>query len=191
VQAPSSESSDESDSDSNPDLPEQLNRPKEPTNLESDDDADADGPTSTATALRTKNEVQDPDVAVPDITEVGIDEALEKIGTVMSVIENVVVVKGLGSGVENRAAERALDSGTLLVFGDRRVLGYVRTSHIVPLSIQSTLAKFCFLALRCLGCRNVRSHIPTSLPGPLPFCIPDRQRRCHGLSRRLSRPLTQ
>jgi H/ACA ribonucleoprotein complex non-core subunit NAF1 len=40
----------------------------------------------------------------------------------MSVVGNVVIVKGLAT---TGTSERALDSDTLLVFEDRKVLGYV------------------------------------------------------------------
>ena len=65
---------------------------------------------------------------IPPITQVGPDEQLEKVGEVMNIVNNVVIVKGLESGT-HRALERALDSGTLLVYEDRRVLGYVSTSY--------------------------------------------------------------
>ena len=67
------------------------------------------------------------DVAVPDITEVGPEEPLEKVGEVMSIVNNVVIVKGLPSSIANQGSEKALDSDTLLVFEDRKVMGYVRT----------------------------------------------------------------
>jgi H/ACA ribonucleoprotein complex non-core subunit NAF1 len=43
----------------------------------------------------------------------------------MSIVGNVVIVKGDTSAMADRAAERALDSDSLLVFEDRKVLGYV------------------------------------------------------------------
>jgi H/ACA ribonucleoprotein complex non-core subunit NAF1 len=55
---------------------------------------------------------------------VGPDEVLEKVGEVMSVVGNVVIVKGRAA--TSGGSERALDSDTLLVFEDRKVLGYVR-----------------------------------------------------------------
>ena len=95
-----------------------------------EDDENGAGPSSKGSALRTKNEIQDPDVVVPDITEVDASEPLEKIGTVMNIIDNVVIVKGLPSSVENKASEKALDSDSLLVFGDRKVLGYVSLHNV-------------------------------------------------------------
>ena len=63
---------------------------------------------------------------IPPIEEVGPHEALEKVGEVMSIVDKVVIVKGFASEMATRASERALDSETLLVFEDRKVLGYVR-----------------------------------------------------------------
>jgi H/ACA ribonucleoprotein complex non-core subunit NAF1 len=76
--------------------------------------------------LRTKNEVFDTSITIPDLEEVGTDEELEKVGEVLSIIDQVAIVKGLPSEYSNRASERALDSDTLLVFEDRKVMGYVR-----------------------------------------------------------------
>lgn len=44
----------------------------------------------------------------------------------MSITNNVVIVKGISSSKEDTASQRALDSESLLVFEDRKVLGYVR-----------------------------------------------------------------
>ena len=63
---------------------------------------------------------------VPDVSEVGPHEQLERVGEVMNIIDKVVIVKGIPSDIANRGSERALDSDTLLVFEDRKVLGYVR-----------------------------------------------------------------
>lgn len=128
----SEESSDDSDSEEHRKTLSALNKF---TAISDDEDEDADaGQSLKGTALCTKNEIHEPDVAVPDITEVGADEPLERIGTVMSIIDNVVIVKGLptGSGIGNRAAERALDCESLLVFEDRKVLGFVSRSFSSP-----------------------------------------------------------
>lgn len=71
----------------------------------------------------------DPSVIIPDIIEIDAQEPLEKVGEIMSIIENTVVVKGITSGNDNRAFMRALDSESLLVFDDRKVLGYVGHIH--------------------------------------------------------------
>ena len=55
----------------------------------------------------------------------GVPQSLEKVGEIISIIEKVAIVKGTSSDAQNRANERALDSDTLLVFEDRKVLGYV------------------------------------------------------------------
>lgn len=86
---------------------------------------DEDEEPGTLSALRTKNEIEEAVTHVPEFTEVGGDEVLEKVGEILSIIDNVVVIKGVTSEYLNRASERALDSESLLVFNDRRVLGYV------------------------------------------------------------------
>ena len=97
---------------------------------EDDDDDDEGGAVAAAVALRTKNELPEPDIMIPPIAEVGPDEQLEKVGEIMNIINNVVVVKGEASSTY-RASEHALDSETLLVYEDRKVLGYV--SGALPL----------------------------------------------------------
>lgn len=131
-------SSDSSDSDSEDDIA--AVKPSNDTNDDDiDEDEDAAGPsTSASSQFRTKNEVPEPEITVtiPAMEEVESDEELEKVGEVMSILNgNVVVVKGssAGMGDHGRAAERALDSETLLVFGDRKVLGYVSAVFVVLL----------------------------------------------------------
>ena len=99
--------------------------------LDHDADDDEDGAqVGGGSVLRTKNEIEEPTVLVPEISEVGADEVLEKVGEIMSIIENVVIVKGLPSEYLNRASDRALDLESLLVFEDRKVLGYVRFTKL-------------------------------------------------------------
>ena len=100
---------------------------------EVDEDEDAGPTVASASQVRTKNEVLHSSVPVPDITEVGIDEHLEEVGEIMSIVNGVVVVKGIQSDVADVAAERALDAGSLLVFDDRKVLGYVRAQPLLYL----------------------------------------------------------
>lgn len=50
---------------------------------------------------------------------------LEKVGEVLNIVDNTVIIKGVPSGALERGFDRALDSDTLLVFDDRKVLGYV------------------------------------------------------------------
>ena len=75
--------------------------------------------------VRTKNEVADLPIIVPQTEEVEAHEHLERVGEVFSIVDKVVIVKGLPQQVQGRVSDRALDSDTLLVFEDRKVLGYV------------------------------------------------------------------
>lgn len=43
----------------------------------------------------------------------------------MTVMEKLAIVKGVASEIADKGSERALDSDTLLVFEDRKVMGYV------------------------------------------------------------------
>lgn len=91
-----------------------------------DDDEDTVPSASTNNYFQTKHELVETDVSVPELDEVGAKEDLESVGEVMNIIDKVVIIKGLPSERFNRGSERALDSDTLLVFDDRKVLGYVR-----------------------------------------------------------------
>ncbi|KAG6337060.1 hypothetical protein ID866_2013 [Astraeus odoratus] len=73
----------------------------------------------------TRNEIVDADITIPEVSEVSPEDVLDKVGEVMSIVGNVVIVKGLPADSVKTLSERALDSETLLVFEDRRVLGYV------------------------------------------------------------------
>jgi H/ACA ribonucleoprotein complex non-core subunit NAF1 len=97
-------------------------------NVDGDDDEEEDGGPNAGTGphLHTKHEIVEADIAVPDIDKVGPDEHLEKVGDIMSIIGQVVIVRGLQSNNMARGSQRALDSDTLLVFNDRTVMGYVR-----------------------------------------------------------------
>ncbi|KAG8847527.1 hypothetical protein FRB96_001574 [Tulasnella sp. 330] len=91
-----------------------------------DSDADADvsddgeGP-SISGPLKTANEILVPEVEMPSIELVDEGDMLEFLGEVMSIIDSVVVVKG-SSG---NAGEKVLDTGSLLAWDDRKVLGMV------------------------------------------------------------------
>jgi H/ACA ribonucleoprotein complex non-core subunit NAF1 len=130
----SSESASDSDSDSD-DLKDGKAFPDTKVHDEDFDDEDSGPPVPTATYFQTKNELIDVEVAIPNIEEVGPDEVLEKVGEIMSVVGNVVIVNGITTGFAGRVSEKALDSDTLLVFEDRKVLGYVRVLDL----LQSTL----------------------------------------------------
>ncbi|OSX67073.1 hypothetical protein POSPLADRAFT_1129069 [Postia placenta MAD-698-R-SB12] len=131
VSATDSGSSSDSDVDSHDSDSDEKAKKAPPTSGKLEmllDDEDETGPAVTSEAqTRTKNEIPETEakVIIPDIEEVGSDEVLEKVGEVMSIFDKVVIVKGSASEYTNRASERALDSDTLLVFEDRKVLGYI------------------------------------------------------------------
>lgn len=114
--------------------------------------------TSVGSVLRTKNEVEETVVRIPDISEVDAHEILEKVGEIMSIIDNVVVVKGLPSEYLSRASDRALDSESLLVFDDRKILGYVR--NLQTASLGSSLTPYS-------GTRYFRSDVATTVPSQI------------------------
>jgi H/ACA ribonucleoprotein complex non-core subunit NAF1 len=94
-----------------------------------DDYDDAQAANPAGVYLRTKNELQEVDFPVPDTQKVGPTEILEKVGVVLSIVDNAVIVKGNAADNAGKASERALDSETLLVFENRDVLGYVSNHH--------------------------------------------------------------
>ncbi|KAI8990702.1 Gar1/Naf1 RNA binding region-domain-containing protein [Trametes punicea] len=118
-----SSSSSDADSEEEPTSRRTTQKPAHADVEDDDDEADAGGPAEAL--VRTKNEVVDVDIMIPDVSEVGPHEELEKVGEVMSIVDKVVIIKGIPSGIANRGSEKALDSDTLLVFEDRKVLGYI------------------------------------------------------------------
>ena len=126
---PSQSSSDSdlsSDSESEDEQPEITRKTKtKRAEADIDEDEDVEPAVTSEAQVRTKNELTDVDVKIPEISEVDLHERLEKVGEVMSIMDRVVIVKGLPSSIANRGSETALDSDTLLVFEDRKVLGYV------------------------------------------------------------------
>lgn len=95
-----------------------------------DDDDGASGPITAQSYFQTKNEVTLVEIPIPNIDTVGPEEQLEKVGEIMNIIDNVAIITGSGSEVGNRGLERVLDSETLLVFEDRKVMGYVGVSAL-------------------------------------------------------------
>ncbi|KAJ7754937.1 NAF1-domain-containing protein [Mycena maculata] len=116
-----SESSDSDSSDSDDEEPSKMSV----RDLDADDDGDSGVVTSVATYVQTRNEVVETDIVIPDIDEVGPDEILERVGEIMSIMDKIVIVKGAPRDVASRASDHALDCDTLLVFEDRKVLGYI------------------------------------------------------------------
>ncbi|KAI0673779.1 Gar1/Naf1 RNA binding region-domain-containing protein [Trametes maxima] len=124
--ASDSDSSSDSDSDSEvEENPGNIKTANKRTAVDADDDEDGDAVGASDAHVRTKNEVADVDIMVPEISEVGPHEDLEEVGEVISIVDRVVIIRGIPSGIANRGSEKALDSDTLLVFNDRRVLGYI------------------------------------------------------------------
>lgn len=100
-----------------------------------DEDAPTQGP---AAYTKTLNEVVEDDVVIPEISEVDAHEPLEKVGDILSILNNkIVVVKGVASQI----AERVLDSDTLLVFEDRKVMGFVSTFTSVVIYLQLSFCR--------------------------------------------------
>ena len=122
-----SESDVSSDSDSDSEEPSQGARqpPQKRPEADIDEEEDTEPATTTESLVRTKNELVEIDIKVPDILEVEPHEQLEKVGNIFSVVDKVAIIKGTSSPISNRGSEKALDSETLLVFEDRKVLGYV------------------------------------------------------------------
>lgn len=124
----SSESESESDSDSEADVADDRNDKKDILIRDLDDDEESGPVAAAATYFQTKNEIAEVAISTPDIEEVGPDERLEKVGEVMNIVDNLAIIKGVQSESATRGSERALDSDTLLVFEDRKVMGYVSHS---------------------------------------------------------------
>lgn len=145
---------------------------------EDDEDDEEGGAAAAAVLLRTKNELPEADIAIPSITEVGPDEQLEKVGEIMNIVNNVVVVKGEASST-HRASEHALDSETLLVYEDRKVLGYV--SGTLPLLV---LIPRPFRA----DTRDVRTDVPAHVSSQVQQCISPGHERSTRIAACISRP---
>jgi hypothetical protein len=134
--SPEHSDSDTSDSDSDSEsssVVEEFNPAKLRELLDSIDDEDEGG--GSGGRLATAHEVMNEDVTIPEITEVDPKEILERVGEILSVLQDkIVVVKGLTSQIAGRAPDRVLDTETLLVFEDRKVLGYVSPFYY-PISV--------------------------------------------------------
>jgi H/ACA ribonucleoprotein complex non-core subunit NAF1 len=124
--SPENSGSDTSDSDSDDSsVVEDFNPNKLREILRSIDDEDDEGGGSGGRPM-TVHEVLNEEVVIPNIAEVDPNETLERVGEVLSVLQDkIVIVKGLASQIAGHASERVLDTDTLLVFEDRKVLGYV------------------------------------------------------------------
>ena len=139
--SPENSDSDTSDSEDSS-VVEEFNPVKMRELLDSIDDEDDEGGGGggggSGARPATVHEVLNEDVAVPGIVEVDPKETLERVGEIHSVLQDrIVIVKGLAHQVAGRASDRVLDIETLLVFEDRKVLGYVSSSFrlLHPLSL--------------------------------------------------------
>lgn len=99
------------------------------------DDEEDGGAVVSPDQVRTKNEASEIQIVVPEVDHIEEHENIEKVGEILSIVDKVVIVKGPPRQVQGRVLDRALDSDTLLVFEDRRVLGYVSSfpSTLKPL----------------------------------------------------------
>jgi H/ACA ribonucleoprotein complex non-core subunit NAF1 len=85
------------------------------------------------TAFNTKNEII-PIPKLPTIAKVEDDEELEPVGEVMSIVGTVVIVKAYQDG-----SNRVLDTDSMLVFEDRKVLGLVSNTILNSVSFHLML----------------------------------------------------
>lgn len=116
----------DSESESDDDSESSLTDDEAPVkNEDADNELEEEGERGPAvqskTYYTTPHEIVEGEITIPDIEEVGPDEVMDKIGEIMSILDNLVIVKGLPSS----SLDRALDTDTLLVLDDRKVLGFV------------------------------------------------------------------
>lgn len=126
IPAPMSDSGDsedegDEDDDVQASLKNKANRPKKNSSNAAGAglDEDADQPV-TSSSFASKHELADPPVPVVEIADIGPEERMEPVGNVMSIVGNAVIVQASDHG-----SHRVLDTGSLLVFEDRKVLGAV------------------------------------------------------------------
>lgn len=88
----------------------------------SEDGLDTPSGIQASSMFATIHEVVAPQVTMPSITEIPDDEPIELLGEVTSIVDSVVVVKSLSNGMQ-----RVLDTDSMLVLENRKVLGLVST----------------------------------------------------------------
>jgi H/ACA ribonucleoprotein complex non-core subunit NAF1 len=86
----------------------------------SEDGLDAPTGIQASSMFATVHEIVAPQVTMPSITEIPDDEPIELLGEVTSIVDSVVVVNSLSNGMQ-----RVLDTDSLLVLENRKVLGLV------------------------------------------------------------------
>lgn len=89
-------------------------------NGDSEEDINIPSGSQPLSMFATAHEIIAPQVTMPSITEVSDEEPIEIIGEVMSIVDSVIVVKSLNNGMQ-----RVLDTDSLLVLENRKVLGLV------------------------------------------------------------------
>ena len=152
----------ETDSSSVSDVSESDDEPTKRKPRGGEDENDDDSPTQGSTEYtKTQNEVIEDQVAIPEISDIEPYEPLEKVGEILSVLNNkTVIVKAVASSAQDRASERVLDSDTLLVFEDRKVMGFVSNLLQFPIPVLVLRVRF------PPDLRNVWPHLSTTLSGP-------------------------
>jgi len=117
----SSDSSDSEEQDDSEDEAYSGMKPEDIAKVLMQDDFNEEGPATGAGPLRTKNEVPEDEVKVerPGIT-VTPEMKIEELGKVETIIDNMVLIKAITSG-----EYQVLSEGSLLVLGDRSVIGVV------------------------------------------------------------------
>ncbi|KAK0233596.1 Gar1/Naf1 RNA binding region-domain-containing protein [Armillaria fumosa] len=83
-----------------------------------DEDGEPGLSTESQSYFASQHEIVDSSIAVPEIEEIGADEAIEVLGEIVNIMDQAVIIRG-------RPSSHVLDSETLLVFDDRKVLGYI------------------------------------------------------------------
>jgi len=108
---------------------------------ESDDDFAANRKIRKAGEIpATVHEILAPQVTLPSITSVEPSETIELIGEMLSIVDSVVVVKSYEHG-----QYKVLDTDSLLVLEDRKVLGLVRRAlHLLANGFRVTHLCSCF-----------------------------------------------
>lgn len=143
------------------------------------DEEDAGPSAATSSYFSTKNEVVEATITVPDLEQVGPEEHLELVGEILNILDNAVIIKGAQGG-----SDRALDADTLLVFEDRKVLGYVRHFDFV-----------CYLNRSndlSVDIRNVWTNNTTHVPGQIQlYNVPTGLGKSPYLTQCLPRPSAQ
>jgi hypothetical protein len=177
----SSDSPSSSDSDSEGEGEgEDLKKHAQSKTVDEGDEDEEGGALATTAAFRTKNELSELDIMIPTTAQIGPDEQLERVGEIMNIVNNVVIVKGVESG-SHRALDRALDTESLLVYEDRRVLGYVSTSRLILLLTPTPFFKY-------PDPRDIRADVPAYVSSQVQQLIPVEHRRSAGVPTCVPRP---